>query len=112
MLMILAMGFALVSLALSYFIGPKRPNRQKLEPYECGMVPIGTTWIRFPVRFYLIAMLFILFDIEVVFLYPWIVAFGSMRGAQLFLYLELLVFITILFVGYIYIWRKGALEWE
>jgi NADH-quinone oxidoreductase subunit A len=104
--------FAAGGLALSYFIGPKRPNPQKYDAYECGMAPIGTTWERFPVRFYLVAMLFILFDIEIVFLYPWVVAFGGMRGAQMFLFFELLVFIGILAVGYIYIWRKGALDWE
>lgn len=111
-MMIFATLFALGGLALSYYIGPRNPNPQKNDAYECGMVPIGTTWERFPVRFYLVAMLFILFDIEIVFLYPWVVAFGSLTGSQLFLFFELLVFIGILALGFIYIWRKGALDWE
>lgn len=111
-LMFFVFLFAAGGLAMSYYIGPRRPSPQKGEPYECGMAPIGNTWERIPVRFYLIAMLFILFDIEIVFIYPWLVAFRVLAGATLFLFIELLVFIGILVVGYIYIWRKGALEWE
>ena len=76
------------------------------------MVTIGTTKGRFQVRFYLVAMLFILFDIEIVFLYPWAVIYLTAGAAKLFLLLEMAVFLSVLFIGYIYIWRKGALDWE
>ncbi|MDO8682712.1 MAG: NADH-quinone oxidoreductase subunit A [Armatimonadota bacterium] len=108
-LIILATGFAIGALALSYYVGPKRPNPAKVEPYECGMKPIGSARQRVPIRFYLIAMLFILFDIEIVFLYPWAVVFDQLG---LFGFIEMVVFIAILTIGYVYVWRKGALEWE
>jgi NADH-quinone oxidoreductase subunit A len=108
-LIILATGFAVGALTLSYFVGPKRPNPKKLLPYECGMKPIGSARQRVPVRFYLIAMLFILFDIEVVFLYPWAVVFNALG---MFGFVEMIIFLAILAIGYAYIWRKGALEWE
>jgi NADH-quinone oxidoreductase subunit A len=108
-LIVLATGFAVGALVLSYLIGPKRPNPEKIRPYECGMSPIGTARQRIPVRFYLIAMLFILFDIETVFLYPWAVVFGRLK---MFGFIEMIVFIGILLIGYAYVWRKGALEWD
>lgn len=108
-LMMLATGFAVGALLLSYIAGPKNPTEVKTEPYECGMRPIGSARQRVPVRFYLIAMLFILFDIEIVFLYPWAVAFDQLG---MFGLAEMLVFIAILAIGYAYVWRKGALEWE
>jgi len=111
-LFILAAAFAFGAIALSFILGPKRPNPQKLEPYECGMAPLGTTRERFPIRFYLVAMLFILFDIEIIFLYPWAVLFLRSGGARQFFLAEMAVFIAILIVGYIYVWRKGALEWD
>jgi NADH-quinone oxidoreductase subunit A len=101
-----------ILLALTFYVGPKRPSPQKLGTYECGMMPIGSARQRFPIKFYLIAMLFIIFDIETVFLYPWAVAYRSSGGLMLFNLIEMLVFITILFVGYIYVWRRGAFEWE
>ena len=108
-LMILATGFAVGALLLSYIAGPKNPTEVKTEPYECGMRPIGSARQRVPVRFYLIAMLFILFDIEIVFLYPWAVVFNQLG---MFGLVEMLVFIAILAIGYAYVWRRGALEWE
>jgi len=111
-LFIIAAGFAGVAIFLSRLLGPKRPTSKKLEPYESGMVTIGTTKGRFQVRFYLVAMLFILFDIEIVFLYPWAVIYLTAGAAKLFLLLEMAVFLSVLFIGYIYIWRKGALDWE
>ena len=89
------------------------PNPEKEQAYECGVEPTSSIAGRFPVKFYLIAMLFILFDIETIFLYPWAVTFTRIaHAAQLFNLGEMFVFIVILFVGYIYVWKKGAFEWE
>lgn len=97
----------------SYVLGPKKPGRYKDSPYECGMTPVGTARERFPIRFYLIAMLFIIFDIETVFLYPWAATFrqGS-REMKIFNLAEMAVFVGILFVGYFYILGKGVLQWD
>ena len=110
-LAIIAVGFAVGAILLSKFVGPKAPSEVKLAPYECGIESPGLPKERFAVRFYLIAMLFILFDIELIFLYPWAVAFNVMN-ARTFLLLEIIVFIIILLIGYIYAWRKGALDWD
>jgi len=99
----------LIAIGLGTFLGPKRDTNAKAEPYESGMRPIGPGTRRVPVRFYLIAVLFILFDIEVVFFLPWAIAFRELR---LFGLVEMIIFIVILFVGYAYAWKKGALEWE
>jgi NADH-quinone oxidoreductase subunit A len=113
-LVVVAAAFGLVSLTMSSLIGPKKPSELKLSPYECGCEPVGTARERFSIKFYLIAMLFILFDIECVFLYPWAVMFKKFiaAGGGAFVFGEMMVFIVILFVGYIYVWKKGALEWE
>jgi NADH-quinone oxidoreductase subunit A len=95
--------------ALSHLVSPYRPTPAKLDPYESGMIPLGNTRERFSIKFYMIAILFIVFDIEVVFLIPWAVWF---RKLGLFGFVEMLVFIFVLLVGFIYIWKKGALEWE
>ncbi|MCJ7724357.1 MAG: NADH-quinone oxidoreductase subunit A [Anaerolineales bacterium] len=108
-LIILATGVAFIAILLGGLFGPRRPSARKAMPYESGMLPIGPGTRRMPVRFYLIAVLFILFDIEVVFLLPWAVVF---RQLGLFGLLEMAVFIAILLVGYFYAWKKGALEWE
>jgi len=107
--LILVTGFALVSVIGSLIVGMRKPNPQKLTPYECGMQPVGTARDRFSVKFYLVAMLFLLFDIEAVFLFPWAVVF---RDLKLFGFLEMLLFIATVMAGYIYVWKKGALEWE
>ena len=106
--------FGLASLTFSSLIGQKKPSKVKLSPYECGCEPVGTARERFSIKFYIIAMLFILFDIECVFLYPWAVIFKKFikAGFGAFVFGEMMVFIIILFVGYIYVWKKGALEWE
>jgi NADH-quinone oxidoreductase subunit A len=110
LLMILAaVAIALVMLGLSGLLGPKKPDPIKLAPYECGMSPIGGARVRFSVKFYLIAMLFILFDVEAIFLYPWAVVH---RQLGMFGLVEMAIFVIILFVGYIYIWKRGAFEWE
>ena len=112
-LMGIAMILAATLVGLSWILGPKKPSAAKLAPYECGVDPIGSARERFPVKFYLIAMLFIVFDIETVFLYPWAVTFRNISlAAQKFNLAEMIVFIVILFVGYVYVWKKGAFEWE
>ena len=94
--------------ALNRVLGPSRPNRVKSEPYECGLPTEVTRTFRFGISFYMIAMLFILFDIEVVFFYPWAVNFRQLRWFGL---AEMIVFIAILLVGYVYVWRRGAFRW-
>lgn len=102
-------GFATVSIVGSYLMGVKKPNARKLSPYECGLTPVGSARERFSVKFYLVAMLFLLFDIEAVFLFPWAVIF---RELKLFGFFEMLLFIAAILAGYVYVWKKGALEWE
>jgi NADH-quinone oxidoreductase subunit A len=106
---VVAVGFALVTIFLSAILGKRKITPQKMIPYECGMDPIGEARKPFSVKFYIIAMLFIIFDIEVVFLYPWAVIF---RDIKIFGLMEMAVFIAILLVGFVYVWKKGALEWE
>jgi len=108
-LFIIAIGVAFIAILLGYLFGPRRPTQRKSEPYESGMRPIGPGTRRMSVRFYLIAVLFILFDIEVVFFLPWAIVF---RQLGVFGLVEMLIFILILLVGYVYAWKKGALEWE
>ena len=108
---VLAFGFAIFSVVMSAAVGPKRYNRAKLDSYECGIEPtpqpVGGG--RFPVKYYLTAMLFIIFDIEIVFLYPWAVAFDSLG---IFGLVEMVLFIVTLLVAYAYVWRRGGLEWD
>ena len=112
-LMIFAVIFGAVSVFASKFFGPKNPNPVKLSTYESGMEPVGTARSRFSVKFYMAAMLFILFDIEIVFLYPWAVAFKKFEGpALLYALIEMMVFIAILLVGYFYMLKKNALKWD
>ena len=100
---------ALIAIGLGTIFGPKKESAAKAMPYESGMIPIGEGTRRMPIRFYLIAVLFILFDIEVVFFLPWAIVF---RQLGLFGLIEMVIFIVILLVGYVYAWKKGALEWE
>lgn len=109
LLILIALAFGLGSVVFSSLIGQKKYSKVKMAPYECGCEPIGTARERFPIKFYLIAMLFIRFDIEAVFLYPWAILYKKLG---LFGLVEMGLFIVILFVGYIYVWKKGALEWE
>jgi len=108
-LIVLATILAGVVVLLGHLFGPRRPTLRKSLPYESGMRPIGQGARRMPVRFYLVAVLFILFDIEVVFFLPWAVVF---KRLGLFGLVEMLIFIVILLVGYVYAWKKGALEWD
>ncbi|MBN2500331.1 MAG: NADH-quinone oxidoreductase subunit A [Anaerolineales bacterium] len=108
-LIFLSTGLAVLIVILGHSFGPRRPTERKSATYESGMKPIGPGTRRMPVRFYLIAVLFILFDIEVIFFLPWAVVLEELK---LFGLIEMFVFIVVLLVGYVYAWKKGALEWE
>ncbi len=107
--LLVAVGFGAVSLTVGKLIRPKNPYKDKNAPYECGVPPINDARERFSVRYYVIAMLFLVFDVEVVFLYPWAVDFDRLG---LFGLVEMMIFIFILLVGYVYAWKKEALEWD
>ena len=115
LMFVVAGGFAVGNVVLSTFVGQRKRTRTKLMPYECGKDPVGSARERFSVKFYLIAMIFILFDIEVIFLVPWAAVFKSMAGQgdamRWFAYIEMMIFVGLLFVGYIYIVKKGAFDW-
>jgi NADH-quinone oxidoreductase subunit A len=105
----LGVGFAGGSVLLSQFVGPSKPTAEKSAPYECGMPPVGDARERQSVKFYLVAMIFLLFDIEVAFLYPWAVAFRDLGVPGFW---QLVTFFGLLVTGYIYVWRKGAFDWS
>jgi NADH-quinone oxidoreductase subunit A len=112
-LLLFAVAFPLIPIVVSFALGivrirPKKPDPVKESVYECGMVPVGTAQMRYNVRYYLFALLFVVFGVEVVFLYPWAVAYG---GLGLFALVAGFIFIAILTLGYVYDWRKGAMEW-
>ena len=110
---IIVAGFTFVSLIATHLIGPRIKNPVKMMPYESGVDPVGETRIRFSIRFFLIALLFIIFDIEIVFLYPWAVVFKDfLSNSGAFIFFEMVVFLAILVFGFVYVWRNGALEWE
>ena len=113
-LFLLAAAFGGVSLLGGALVGPKRFNRAKLEFYECGIEPTPqpTGAHRFPVKYYITAMLFIIFDIEIIFIYPWAVAFGRNGSGQVFLLVEMVLFIATVFVAFAYVWRRGGLDWD
>jgi NADH-quinone oxidoreductase subunit A len=113
-IVILAVVFGFFIVALGHMFGPRRTSERKSMPYESGMNPIGPGTRRVPVRFYLVAVLFILFDIEIIFIIPWAVVLKQFVQAQagVFALIEMIVFIVILLVGLVYAWKKGALEWE
>ena len=106
--MVLAAGFAGGSLILSRILGPHNPTPEKSAPYECGMPPVGDARERQSIRFYLIAMIFLLFDIEVAFLYPWALALRDLGWGG---FVQVVLFVGLLMFGYVYVWRKGALDW-
>jgi NADH-quinone oxidoreductase subunit A len=108
-MVIVAIGFAVFTLVASHFLGRRVYDPAKQLPYECGITPVGNARERFHARFYLVAMLFIVFDIEIVFLYPWAVVF---RQLALFGLIEMGIFLLILVLGFAYVWGKGALEWD
>ncbi|MGE5180382.1 MAG: NADH-quinone oxidoreductase subunit A [Bacteroidota bacterium] len=108
-MVVVAIGFAAFTLIASHYLGRRVYDPAKMMPYECGITPVGNARERFHARFYLVAMLFIVFDIEIVFLYPWAVVFKQLR---LFGLIEMAVFLFILILGFVYVWGKGALEWD
>ncbi|HZS03695.1 MAG TPA: NADH-quinone oxidoreductase subunit A [Blastocatellia bacterium] len=107
-------GFAVTNLIISRFFGRRRDTREKLMAYECGMDPVGSAHQRFSVKFYLVAMIFILFDIEAVFLVPWAVIFKALSKVLSpgFVFTEMIIFLAVLILGYIYVWKKGLFEWN
>ena len=104
----LGIGFAGTMIGLSLLLGPKNPTPEKMAPYECGMPAVGDARERHSVKFYLVAMIFLLFDIEVAFLYPWAVAF---RGLGMMGFIQVVTFFALLTTGYVYVWRKGVFDW-
>ena len=104
----IATALATAIVVLSWLVGQHKPGRSKMSPYECGVPPVGDARGRFSVKFYLVAMLFILFDVEAVFLYPWAVI---LRELKMFGFWEMLVYIAIVLVGLFYVWKKGVLDW-
>jgi len=107
-----ALAFGVVTLLISYFVQPKYPEPEKLSAYECGSEPFSDARMPFPVRYYIFAMLFVIFDIEVIFLYPWAVVFTDINKVSAIGLIEMLIFIALFLVAYVYAWRKGALEWD
>jgi NADH-quinone oxidoreductase subunit A len=105
---LIAGGLATAIVVLSSIFGYRKPTLAKMSPYECGMAPVGNARERFSVKFYLVAMLFIIFDVEAVFLYPWAVI---LKDLKMFGFWEMLVYIGIVLVGFFYVWKKGVLDW-
>jgi NADH:ubiquinone oxidoreductase subunit 3 (subunit A) len=108
-LVIVSLLFPIGALITSFIVRTRKPDPRKLTTYECGIEPRGQAWIQFNIRYYLFALLFVIFDVEAVFLYPWAVAY---RQLGLYALVEMMIFILILVVGYIYAWNKKALEWK
>jgi len=112
-ILFISVGFAVVNVNLSWILGPTRPNREKQSTYESGMEPVGTARDKFSVKYYMVSVLFILFDIEVVFLYPWAVSFVNFEPAKMvYSFISVMVFVVILLIGYFYVIKKGALKWD
>ena len=109
LMMIVALGFPIAPIVVAAIIGPKRPNKIKQETYECGIETVGEAWVQFKVQYYIYALVFLIFDVEAVFLFPWAVAFDQL---PLFAVVEGIIFILILVGGLLYAWRRGILEWS
>lgn len=109
MFLAVGVGFGLLLIILGFLFGPRKPDSEKLAPYECGFEAFEDTRMRFDVRYYLVAILFIIFDLETAFLFPWGVV---LEEIGMFAYLAMMLFLGILVIGFIYEWKKGALEWE
>lgn len=107
--LLIAAAFPLLPIALARFIAPKKPNSIKSSSYECGIEAKGDSWVQFKAQYYIYALIFVIFDIEVIFIYPWAVAFKQMG---LFAFIEMVIFIAILGFGLIYAWKKNVLEWK
>ena len=109
---ILAAGFAGLLLVLTHLVGPRIKDKIKLSPYESGVDPVAPTHTRLNIRYFIVALVFIVFDIEIVFLYPWAVVFRDFIAQSPFILYEMLFFLVVLLFGYVYVWRKGVFEWE
>ena len=107
--LIIALGLSIIFIAINYLAAPKNPDPEKLSAYECGFEPFDDSRMEFDVRFYLVAILFIIFDLEIAFLFPWAISLGSLGALGFW---SMMVFLGILTVGFIYEWKKGALEWK
>lgn len=105
----IAVGLGIIPLVLGTLLGPRNPTSEKLSPYECGFEPFEDARLPFDVRFYLVAILFIIFDLETAFLFPWAVVLRKIGGFGL---MAMVIFLTVLVIGFVYEWKKGALEWE
>ena len=115
MFVLVGVAVGILPVAMGFILAPSRPDPEKLSPYECGFEAFEDARMKFDVRFYLIAILFILFDLEIAFLFPWASIFKDIvatESIKVFGFVEMLVFVAILVVGYVYAWAKGALEWE
>jgi len=107
--MLVAIGFVLIAFIMAIFLSPRKPNISKNSTYECGEDTVGDTWLRFNFRFYVVALIFIIFDVEIIFLFPWAVVFKELG---MFAFLEMVVFLFILILGFVYAWAKGDLVWD
>ncbi|MFZ2268837.1 MAG: NADH-quinone oxidoreductase subunit A [Azonexus sp.] len=115
MFVLVGVAIGVLPIAMGFLLAPSRPDPEKLSPYECGFEAFEDARMKFDVRYYLIAILFILFDLEIAFLFPWATVFKDIvatESIKLFGFIEMLVFVAILVIGYVYAWAKGALEWE
>lgn len=106
---VIAIGFAVVSLSIGYFVRPRRPYDEKNSIYESGMEPIGEPRQKFAVKYYIIAIMFVVFDVEAIFLYPWAISF---KKIGLYAFIEMVLFIVVLLIGYFYAWKKDAFDWD
>lgn len=111
LVILFALAFAAGSITVSYFVGKKNPNPAKEEPFECGIPPVGDARLKFSVKFYPLALLFLLFDIEMIFILVWAYVL-KMPGLSMFLFIEMFIFIIILMAGYIYAWKYGVFDWR
>lgn len=109
LMFLLAVGFVATTMVVTHLLGPKRKTKIKLESFECGIEPQGNARVPFPIRYFLVAILFVLFDVEVIFMYPWAVNFRDFGTTG---FLQMLVFISLLLVGFVYVIKKKALEWK
>ena len=107
--LVIALGLSITFVVLNFLLSPKKPDPEKLSAYECGFEPFQDSRMEFDVRFYLVAILFIIFDLEIAFLFPWAISLGSLGAIGFW---SMMIFLAILTVGFIYEWKKGALEWE
>jgi NADH-quinone oxidoreductase subunit A len=115
MFVLVGIAVGVLPIVMGFILAPSRPDPEKLSPYECGFEAFEDARMKFDVRYYLIAILFILFDLEIAFLFPWATIFRDIVAAEsikLFGFIEMLIFVAILLIGYVYAWAKGALEWE